>query len=299
MYKEKSKKIKIFLFCLIGAASLSISQIALGAEMSLLSSSSSFALNEEVEIYLFLNTQGENINALEGTIDYPLNLSLIKIKEGDSIVSFWVKKPEEKNRIIRFAGIIPGGFQGRKGKILSLIFRPKEKGKGTIQIKTAKVLLNDGKGTETKTSIKNLQFTVEKNNKKFFSSSRKIKQKDLHPPEPFKPIITRSPNLFQNKYFLVFVTQDKESGIDHYEVCEGNQDCQWATSPYLLKNQKLNQKIIVKAIDKEGNIRTALIPPLKSPQKRISKIYFLLIPIIIIIGGLILYFYLNETKRKE
>lgn len=62
------------------------------------------------------------------------------------------------------------------------------------------------------------------------------------------------PAIFDGKYFLVFATQDKGSGISHYEVCEGGKrKCAIAESPYLLQNQKLNQKIFVKAVDKNGN----------------------------------------------
>ena len=37
-----------------------------------------------------------------------------------------------------------------------------------------------------------------------------------------------------------------------------------AESPYLLENQKLNKNIFVKAVDKNGNERIAILPPKKA-----------------------------------
>ena len=60
----------------------------------------------------------------------------------------------------------------------------------------------------------------------------------------------------------MFATQDKISGVDIYKVREGS----WgfykqAESPYLLKYQKLDKKIYVKAIDKGGNERIVVLNP--------------------------------------
>ena len=73
-------------------------------------------------------------------------------------------------------------------------------------------------------------------------------------------MIVSDPTIFGGKHFLVFATQDKGSGIDHYEVRE----VWWgwfriAESPYLLQNQRLDTKITLKAIDKNGNERTSTV----------------------------------------
>jgi len=69
---------------------------------------------------------------------------------------------------------------------------------------------------------------------------------DRELPESFTPFVEQSPVLFDGKAVLVFVTQDKLSGIDHYEVAEakpaflGDGDLVWenAVSPYVLKDQR-------------------------------------------------------------
>ena len=116
-----------------------------------------------------------------------------------------------------------------------------------------------------------------------------VSKEDKDQPEEFKPEIAQSPEMFEGKYFLVFATQDKGSGIDHYEVCEGSKKkCVIAESPYLLQNQELNQEIFVKAVDKSGNERVVTIPA----QKPLPwyKNYFVIAILIIglIIAGAIL-----------
>ena len=83
---------------------------------------------------------------------------------------------------------------------------------------------------------------------------------DKELPEDFNPTIERVPNIFDGKYFIVFATQDKKSGINNYMIREGTWG--WFStveSPYLLKNQTLDRKIFIKAVDKAGNERIVVL----------------------------------------
>jgi len=80
-------------------------------------------------------------------------------------------------------------------------------------------------------------------------------------PEPFELKTSKDPSIFEGKYFLSFATQDKMSGIDYYEIKEGKRDFKKATSSYLLEDQSLGKKIIVRAYDKAGNYQEAEIRP--------------------------------------
>jgi len=61
----------------------------------------------------------------------------------------------------------------------------------------------------------------------------------------------------------VFGTQDKGSGIDHYEVAESDNpfvneaNLVWrrAESPELLQDQSGRSTVYVKAVDRDGNVR--------------------------------------------
>lgn len=250
----------LFVFSL----SLILPQMAFSAQMFFESTSQEFAQGEEFIVSVFLNTAEESINAVEAKILFPeALLNLKEIRDGNSIVNFWIERPKiKKAGAIDFSGIIPGGYQGTKGLLFSAVFEAKESGGGAIEIIGAKMLLNDGKGTPANTQISNFQLII---SEQVITSKSQI-LKDTEPPELFAPEIARDPNIFDGKWFLVFATQDKGSGMDHYKVCEKiKTTCVIAESPYVLQNQNLNRKIFVKAFDKNGNERAVVLPAKFAP----------------------------------
>lgn len=233
------------------------------AEIFIESGIKEIKVGEQVEVNFFIDTENEDINAVEGKIIFPSEfLELKEIRDGGSVINLWIERPKEQpiGNIV-FSGITPGGFKNEKGEIVSLVFEAKQEGSGSINISNTSVLKNDGKGGAIKTKISNLEFRVLKSESQIPDSKFKIPI-DTAPPESFKPEIAQSPDIFEGKYFLVFTTQDKGSGISSYQVREGV----WgkfisAESPYLLQNQKIDKKISVKAIDKEGNERVEIVYP--------------------------------------
>lgn len=253
-------------------------------------------LGDKLEANFFLNTDNENINAIEGKIIFPEKLIELKeIKDGNSIINFWIERPKTSDGGILFSGIIPGGYSGKKGLILSVVFQSIQEGQGLVEARDIKVLLNDGEGTETGVTISNLQFVISK--QALLPKPSLPEKKDIDMPEVFEPMVASDPTVFNGKYFLVFATQDKGSGIDRYEVCEGKRKCIVAESPYLLKNQNLDEEIVVKAIDKSGNERIITV----SAQKPRLWYKNYAIPAIIILVIAIAYFVWKFlwTKRKK
>ena len=228
-------------------------------------------VGQQFQVDISLNAENEAINAVEGKIVFPGELLELKeIRDGNSIINFWVERPKtESNNQIIFSGITPGGYIDKQGLIFSTIFQSKNEGKGTIEIQEAKTLLNDGKGTEASLTISNFQFLI---SKQIPISQIPIPEiKDTDPPEDFKPEVASDPTIFDGKWFLVFATQDKGSGVDHYEVKETRQRfldifSKWVTaeSPYILRDQELRSYVFVKAVDKAGNERIIVLPPQKS-----------------------------------
>ncbi len=98
-------------------------------------------------------------------------------------------------------------------------------------------------------------------------------------PQEFNLEIGQEPAIFEGKYFLSFSTTDKTSGIDYYEIKEGNKDFKKITSPYLLEDQDLKTKIVVKAVDQAGNERIAEY----IPEKKTEVIYLFILIIIILL----------------
>ena len=204
------------------------------------------------------------INAISVGIFIPPEITLIDAVIGNSIINFWVEKPsfDESSRLLTFSGIIPGGFQGEKEPLLTIKIKTVgQEGKEilTFNKEKTKIYLHTPEGVEDSLELESLTLPIIKGRENII-----IKNDDNDSPENFKPEISRDPNIFENRWFLVFATQDKGAGVDHYEVCEGSKTkCAIAESPYLLHYQKLNKKIFVKAMDKSGNERIAILLPQK------------------------------------
>ncbi|MDD5720826.1 MAG: cohesin domain-containing protein [Candidatus Pacebacteria bacterium] len=236
------------------------------AEISFNTKVQEVAVGQQFQMEMLLNTDNEAINAIEGEITFPIDLlELEEVRDANSIVNFWVDKPKiESDGQIAFSGIIPGGYQGPRGLLFTLIFVSKKEGQATIELHEAKTLLNDGKGTEALLSISPYQFTISQAAR--VSSVSSIIDKE--PPESFAPAIAQNPAIANGKWFLVFATQDKRLGIDHYEIKETQQRfldifSKWISreSPYILQDQELRSYVFVKAVDKAGNERIVKINP--------------------------------------
>ena len=240
-----------------------------------------------------LDTQGETINAIDGKVILPKDIVEIKeIHDGNSNINFWLQSPIEKNKgEIEFSGITPGGVSGESLLLFSVVFHQNNKNQGNISFDSIKVLKNDGQGTEIKTSVATLGLPA--NTSKSIADMKDGLAKDTIPPEVFEPDILNNVDSFDNKNLIVFATQDKDSGIDHYEVKEVFFDkFKKAESPYLLEKQNLHSKIYIKAVDNAGNERVIEFYP-------VGKIrWYLRYGIIGIILAVIAFFGVRQVWLK-
>jgi len=245
------------------------------AEIFFEAETNEIAPGQQFRVDVLLDPEGETLNAVQGELVFPAEFVEIReIRDGGSIVSLWVERLALVGESrVRFAGVMPGGFAGvlsphyegvRAGLLFTLVVEGRREGAGEFRFAEAEALLHDGQGIRAELSMINFQFSISDQVSGFtFQVSG---EEDTTPPEAFEPQIARDPSLFAGKWFLVFAAQDKGFGISHYEVCEGWRRCEKAESPYLLKNQRLNEKITVKAIDKAGNERVVELAP-SFPQK--------------------------------
>ncbi len=279
---------KIF-YLIFGILFLVSPALVQAAEISVVpAGEKSFVAGEKFQVDVVLDTAGESLNAFLGTISFPENLlSLSEVRDGNSIVNFWIERP--KISPLSFSGITPGGYVGSHGLLLSLVFTAQKSGAGVISVDNAETLRNDGKGTSVKVSAKDFAFSV-----KTASGAVPVFQsaEDKDPPENFTPTLAKDPNLFDGQWFLVFATSDKGSGIDHYEVSEGKNNWVVAESPYLLKKQNLLSDIFVKAVDKAGNERLAVI----HTQPWLGYVMLALLAIIVITAAV---FYRKRLVRHR
>lgn len=260
-------------------------------------SDESIGINGEVEVSLFIDSDGSRINAVEGMVSLPEHLvDIIQINYGESIVDIWIQKPKVTKDGIVFSGIVPGGFdvvhdpvESRKksGKILTFILQSKKEGSIPVILENISALLNDGNGSSDNVTSVPLYIEV-------LSYQGSPIDKDLFdtkPPEEFIPEVVQDKNIFNGKYFLVFHTQDKSSGVDYYEIKEGKKEWVIAESPYELTDQSLISELKIKAVDKYGNEKIEVLRA-TYPQVLKYKNYFWGIIIVLAM------FYLFLIKRK-
>jgi hypothetical protein len=230
---------------------------------------------EFIVIPIYLDTQFEEINAVEVYVDFSDNLVFRDYLDGKSIITHWIEKPHLQYLDVRrpkiiFSGIVAGGISGKNLNLVDLVFEAKENGIAKIKIdEKSKVLLNDGLGTKTKLIALSQSFNVLD-----IEGKPKIKIKDNFPPEPFKIYLARNKEIFNGKYYITFEAKDKQSGIAYYEISEKpitfiflskpdikNLSFKKAESPYVLEDQSLRSYVIVKAVDKAGNERIEILYP--------------------------------------
>jgi hypothetical protein len=252
-------KFKTVVFSLI-VLGLSTSS-AQAASISVKNPSDFIQVGDILTVQINLNTEGKQINAVEAQVKYSTD-SLIfnKVNDGDSIINLWVEEPTlTEPGTVTFSGITPGGFSGSDVGVLTIQFEAIKEGVGSVMLENVQLLLHDGLGTPLQATIVPLAINIQGQST---APSPKTQYIDQEAPEPFTPIITTDPDIFDGRKFLVFSTEDKGSGVDYYEVKEGEFGTyEFATSPYEIKDQTLESKIFVRAVDRDGNEYEAIVYP--------------------------------------
>ena len=230
---------------------------------------------------VWLNTEGDQLNAFEGTLSFPANLvDVSEIRDAGSLITVWITPPLSRNDgSVSFSGITPGGYQGEKGFLFSVVFRARSEGAGSIALSDLQALKNDGKGTAAPVSALPSTVSVSKD----APPSAPPKLSDTTPPESFAVQVAQSPEAFEGKNVAIFATQDKGSGMAYYTVCEGLffAACTKSESPYVLKYQSADTFITVTAVDNYGNERSE---HLFTPRAARRYSFYVILAILLAVG---------------
>jgi hypothetical protein len=232
---------------------------AAAATLSLKSDFSALRVGDVFVVDLIIDTEKQTLNAAEVEVIFPNDIfEYVNSNEGDSVVSLWVEEPSyQEPNLVTFSGITPGGFAGEETELMSFTFRAKGIGQGNIEINQASALLHDGLGTSVELTKQNLHLAVVEGDSEIV-----VRSVDDEIPEHFSPEVIQDKDVYNGAHSLIFATEDKGSGLDHFMVKEG-----WfgtyekADSPYLLKTQSLDKKIVIKAVDRQGNERVEILYP--------------------------------------
>lgn len=301
----------LFIFSLSISGVDIVPSVANAASVGFQPQNLSLPQNKAFTVTITLDTEGSNLNAIDGSIIIAPELGDVVVTDSGSVITYWVSRPEfnKTNHSIDFSGTIPGGYSGKNGILMSLVIPAYtgDKLATAISVANIKGYLNDGLGTPAKISIKQFGLGAgsspidpEISGQLYIDKSKP----DNIPPEPFSPQVTRDDRVFDGQWFINFATTDKQSGIDRYEIQESLggriEEGRWkvASSPYVLEDQALHSYIYITAIDRQGNERIIKVFP-KYPQSwwfRYGNSLLWLLGILFILG---VSYILNRRRQTE
>lgn len=227
----------------------------------------SVSVGDTFVVDVAIDTDDEFINALEGSIEVSANLEIIEARLRGSIVPLWLTEPEiVSGRVVGFAGILPGGFNGN-GNAFTIVIRATAPGQAEVSVaKRTSLYLNDGEGTEA--DLKQTTYMIVVSEAGDIVNSNALPS-DMLAPEEFVPeVISGEPFLIEGTV-IVFAAIDKDSGILRYDVALSyngyarEQSLDWVetSSPYILSDSDHNKYVYIRAIDRAGNTRVARVSP--------------------------------------
>ena len=119
------------------------------ASLALVSSGGNYKIGSTFTITLNVDSGQQAINAVEGVVNYPADLIQFQsLSTSGTIFDFWTRGPIGGPSNTSFGGgIADPGFNGGSGRILSMNFKVIQGGYIDFIISGARVLANDGEGT--------------------------------------------------------------------------------------------------------------------------------------------------------
>jgi hypothetical protein len=297
MKNKNIKKIILFTFVCV----LFFAPKVHASTLTLAPSKNSVGLGEQFYVDVMLDPQNVSLNGIEGSVTFAENnVSFVRAETGQSLINFWIEQPKLNGNTISFSGVIPGGFDGvidpfnpqnkLPGLMVRLIFESTQPGTETFSSASTSVTQNDGLGTLL--SIPNVNTIVNITN-----IPNPFVYKNTNDVAPqIQAYVTRDPNLFNNKYTLIFSATDSGTGIKDVMIKEGNRDWKEITSPYLLEDQGRHSVIALEAVNYSGATIITIINPL--PYKLFSPANILLFILFIFIIFFIVKKIYESRKRK-
>lgn len=289
-----------------------------------------------------IDTQGACVNAVEVEVSYdPQEISVRDIALGNSILTLWTDEPIVRRSEggaelgkVYFAGGVPGGYCGRvagdpgtSGILVELVVRgvPQALAIGETSTTTLFLMPNtvayrhDGSGEPAEHTLLGAELTLVQTEGAPQDVWAQDVARDTTAPELFDITLVPGPSAGNRKSYIVFNTVDKQSGISHYEVLETDPDrfglLKWfpreslwtkAESPYILRDQRLHSKILVKAVDRKGNERVVtyeppvtLVDELTHPYMLIAIALGLVVLVILVLAILLVLRAFRAPKRKS
>ena len=156
---QHQHKLIISWFVTAAVVLLGLFSPAQAATISIGPSAGTFTVGSTFDSSIFINTQGESVNAVDIFLYFPPDkLQVVSPSAGQSVVGIWTSplKYDNQNGSVRFQGGIPGGLNVGQGLISTITFRVRRVGTAIVKLsENSKILLNDGKGTDVLSNVQN------------------------------------------------------------------------------------------------------------------------------------------------
>ncbi len=239
---------------------------ALAATAYLAMDPGTVSVGDTILIRLVMDTMEKHPNTVEGTVLMKSGASNIEIRDfslADSILTNWLKTPSlEDDSKISFIGGVPGGFSRKDALLFQIVFTAKAAGQVTFIPTDVKAYDNDGKATPIPAPGTPLTITISlKGDGKEKNQWLDVIRNDNNPPQDLSVAFGSDASSFGGKKFMSISAIDRESGIDYFEVTEGNQPAIRSGMTYVLRDQSESTPITVTAFDKAGNKSSILLHP--------------------------------------
>jgi hypothetical protein len=241
------------------------------ATLSYSPASGSYTVGKTFTVGIYAGSADQAMNAASGVVSFPPDkLQVVSISKAGSIFSVWVQEPSYSNTVgtVSFEGIILNpGYKGASGKILTVTFKVKAAGTASITFSSSSALANDGLGTNILKGIGTAKFVLGN-----AIPATKIAA-DTEKPSYFDVLEVPRTDPTEPRATFMFNASD-DIGIDHYEIAiDGGEEIVWKdidTPRYTAPPYGPGKHtIVVKAVDKAGNARSAtadfVIKGLKTP----------------------------------
>ncbi len=265
---------------------------------------SSFFVGDTIVFTVRIDTEGKEINAVEGTVVLshpPTQASLVNLNTSNTYFPILTNKPlpSPDNTSVSFSGGTIQGSSSTNAPIFNIALRLEEPGALTLSPRNFRAYIHDGLGTEDTVRFRDTTITVlpKQEGGSITDDLNTILSQDTTPPEPFEIIAGQDETVFGGKKFLSFITSDSQSGIAFYEVIEGALQPVRSDNTYILIEQSAPVRVTVIAHDSAGNKRESVYTSDTSQTTaRSTRITLAILVVIVALLGLVVY---KKTKNKN
>jgi hypothetical protein len=259
-----SSTIQISMLLMVIMIGVAIPRVLFAASVSA-SISNTVSVGDTAIIDIFLDTEGEEINSLDGSLvlknEQGGDVMVTNLSLAGSVFSMWPRSPSLRDgRTIDFVGGVPGGVHGKDLLLFSVVVRVMVPGDLIVEPSALTAYLNDGEGTGRLVTESASRISIGANAATPRDAWRDRIARDNTPPESFTVQLLQDDLLFDGMKFLHFETTDTQSGIAYYEVQESGHEKVRSGTSYVLINQGDDSTAIVTAYDVAGNARSISFP---------------------------------------